>query len=355
MADAKRQAQQPENTRPQQDAFVSLKQLAAHLNLSQTTVSRVINRSPAANRIPAATQQRVFDAASLLNYKANVFASGLRSKKSFTVGVMVPEMSEGYSTMVLSGIEDALLQEGFFYFVVSHRHRQELIEGYPKLLLSRAVEGLIAIDTPVNNPLPVPVIAVSGHMRRPGVINIQLDHAKAAHYALGHLYELGHRRIAFIKGQVFSSDTKLRWKAICDVCASLHIHIDPELTVQLDGPLPGTEPGHTATLKLLARNKRFTAIFAFNDLSAIGAITALRDAGLRVPADVSVVGFDDILSAATNNPSLTTVRQPLHEMGVTAAVTLLKALRDKDCMQKHTIRVMPSFIVRESTSNVRKP
>ncbi|HEX4020939.1 MAG TPA: LacI family DNA-binding transcriptional regulator [Acidobacteriaceae bacterium] len=332
---------------------VSLKELAAYLGLSQTTVSRVINRTPAANRIPESTQQRVFEAAAQLKYKANIFARSLRNKKSFTVGVMVPEISEGYSTMVLSGIEDTLLQDGFFYFVVSHRHRPDLLAGYPQLLLSRAVEGMIAIDTQIQEQLPVPVIAISGHRHHEGVINIQVDHTKAVRMALEHLYKLGHRKIAYIKGQVFSSDTKLRWKAICDVSSLLNIPVDPQLTVQLEDPSPGPEPGHAATRKLLDRGKKFTAIFAFNDLSAIGAITALRETGHKVPQDVSVVGFDDILSASTNNPGLTTVHQPLREMGEIAAVTLLRMIRG-EAPTKKLIRVLPTFAIRQSTSHARK-
>ncbi|MHB8303343.1 MAG: LacI family DNA-binding transcriptional regulator [Acidobacteriaceae bacterium] len=332
---------------------VGLKELAAHLGLSQTTISRVINKSPAANRIPESTQKRVFEAAARLKYEANMFARGLRNKRSFTVGVMVPEISEGYSTMVLSGIEDALLQEGFFYLVVSHRHRPELLAGYPQLLLSRAVEGIIAIDTPIQKLLDVPVVAVSGHKHQEHVVNIQLDHTKAVRLALEHLYGLGHRKIAYIKGQVFSSDTKPRWKATCDVSSLLNISADPLLTVQLEGPSPGTEPGHIATLQLLNRGKKFTAIFAFNDLSAIGAITALREMGHRVPQDVSVVGFDDILSASTNDPGLTTVRQPLQEMGGIAASTLLGIIRG-EVPPKQIIRVLPAFIVRQSTSHAKK-
>ncbi|MHB1675093.1 MAG: LacI family DNA-binding transcriptional regulator [Acidobacteriaceae bacterium] len=338
---------------PSSRSSVSLKELAAHLGLSQTTISRVINKSPAANRIPESTQKRVFEAATRLKYEANIFARGLRSKRSFTIGVMVPEISEGYSAMVLSGIEDALLQEGFFYFVVSHRHRPELLAGYPQLLLSRAVEGIIAIDTPMQEQLPVPVVAVSGHKHQEGVVNIQLDHAKAVRLALEHLYGLGHRKIAYIKGQVFSSDTGLRWKAISDVSSRLNIPADPQLTVQLEGPSPGTEPGHIATHQLLSSRKKFTAIFAFNDLSAIGAITALREMGYRVPQDVSVVGFDDILSASTNNPGLTTVRQPLQEMGGIAASTLLGIIRG-EVPPKQIIRVLPAFTVRQSTSRPRK-
>ena len=329
---------------------MSLRELAAHLGLSLTTVSRVMNQAGAEYRIAAATQQRVLEAAASLNYRPNAFARGLRKKQSSTVGVMVAEISEGYAAMVLSGIEDALLQEKFFYFVVSHRHRAELLEEYPRLLLSRAVEGIIAVDTPLDGPLPVPIVAVSGHRRIRGVLSIELDHLTAARYALTHLTELGHRRIAFIKGQTFSSDTRARWDAIRKVCDSLGIAIRPELVVQLEGMAPGPEPGYVATRELLARSRPFSAIFSFNDASAIGAIAALHEAGMVVPRDVSVVGFDDIPGAATIRPALTTVRQPLYEMGRTAAMSLLSLIREDADPPRQPILVCPTLITRQSTS-----
>ncbi|QNI34707.1 LacI family DNA-binding transcriptional regulator [Alloacidobacterium dinghuense] len=328
-----------------------LKELARHLGLSQTTVSRVLSGSAKNHRISSETEQRVLAAAAKLNYKANVLARSLRSKRSKTVGVMVPEISEGYSTAVLGGIEEVLLLSGFFYFVVSHRHRTDLLREYPSLLLSRAVDGIIAVDSTIEEDLPIPVVAVSDHHHRPSVVNIELDHLLAARYALDHLTRLQHREIAFIKGQSFSSDTLARWRAICKVAAELGIEINPRLVIQLEDHGLGTEPGRTATIALLERDVRFTAIFAFNDLAAIGAITVLREAGIQVPAQVSVVGFDDILSAATNNPPLTTVRQPLQEMGRVAASTLLQMIHtEKQDWSTHPIRLLPTFVERQSTA-----
>jgi DNA-binding LacI/PurR family transcriptional regulator len=340
-----------EHARSSRPRSVGLKQLAAHLGLSQTTVSRVMNGSAAEFRIAATTQQRVLEAAGLLNYEPNSFARGLRSKRSYTVGVMVPEISEGYSALVLGGIEDTLLREEFFYFVVSHRHRPDLLKGYPRLLLSRSVEGIIAVDTPIREALPVPVVSVSGHRHGRGLLAIELDHLTAAHFALSHLRDLGHRRIAFIQGQSFSSDTKPRWEAIRRVCSTLDLEIYPELVVQLEGMEPGSTPGYDAMEKLLAAGRRFTAVFAFNDASAMGAITALHENGIHVPRDVSVVGFDDIPSAATMHPGLTTVRQPLREMGQTAAASLLRLIRqDAGRAPQPSILVAPAFVKRHSTA-----
>jgi LacI family transcriptional regulator len=220
------------------------------------------------------------------------------------------------------------------------------------MMLSRSVEGIIAIDTRIEEDLPVPLVSVSGHRHHSGVINIELDHERAAHLALSHLKDLGHKRIAFIKGQNFSSDTSQRWKAIVDVARTLDIAVDPQLVVQLQGPEPGTGPGLEVTRRLLQSKRPFTAIFAFNDVTAIGAIQALREAGIRVPRDVSVLGFDDVLIASTNDPPLTTIHQPLRAMGRAAATTMLSLIRDQIPHPRPTvITVYPKLVVRKSTAH----
>ena len=332
---------------------ITLKELAAMLELSQSTVSRIINGEATAHRIAEETQRRVLHAAALNGYVANTMARGLRQKRTYTIGVIVPEISEGYSTTVLSGIEDELLKDGFFYFVVSHRHRPDLLEGYPRMMLARSVEGIIAVDSPMSEDLPVPVVSISGHDRREGVINIELDHDQAAHLALSHLKSLGHHQIAFIKGQEFSSDTNLRWQAIVRAARDLELRIDERLVVQLQSPEPGSTPGHEVTRQLLETRHPFTAIFAFNDVTAIGAISAIREAGLRIPKDISVLGFDDIHAAATHHPPLTTIHQPLRSMGQAAATTLLSLIRDDiPHPRPEAITVYPRLVVRKSTSHI---
>ena len=334
----------------------SLKALADYLRLSPTTVSLVLNESPVAGSIPQVTKQRIFAAAKKFNYRPNFVARSLRARRSYTIGVIVPEVSDGYAALVLSGIEDHLLEEGYFYFVVSHRHKPDLINQYLKLLLGRSVEGLIAVDTPCRNPISIPVVAVSGHDEVEGVTNIQVNHPRAAELALEHLLHLGHRRIAFIKGQSFSSDTQVRWEAIRDAAGRLGIAINSKLVAQLEGESPSPQPGYIATGKLLAAQTPFTALFAFNDISAIGAIRALREAGYRVPEDISVVGFDDVLSAAFHNPALTTVRQPLWKMGALAAKTVLGRIADAGkSPYPRALTVEPALIVRESTSTAPLP
>jgi DNA-binding LacI/PurR family transcriptional regulator len=335
---------------------VSLKFLAEHLGLSQAAVSFVINRSPAAKSIPHRTQELIRTAARELNYRPNHLARSLRQQRSFTIGVVVPEISEGYAALVMSGIEDYLLDEGYFYFVVSHHHRKELIAEYPLLLEQRAVEGLIAVDTVLSDTVEVPGVAVSGHREVPGVTNIVINHDRAACLALQHLTILGHRRVAFIKGQEFSSDTEIRWEAVCEAAKKFGVEVSEKRIGQLEGESSSPLLGYQVMQKILARGEVFTALFAFNDISAIGAIQALREAGRRVPEDVSVVGFDDIQSAAFQNPGLTTVRQPLREMGKIAGETLLKRITaPAKAPYPKEIIVEPELIVRGSTARAAKP
>jgi LacI family transcriptional regulator len=330
---------------------VSLKDLAAHLGLSPSTLSLVLNERPAARSIPQATKDRIFAAARGLNYRPHFLARSLRTQRSHTLGVLVPEISGGYTAEVMAGIEECLLKVGYFYIIACHRHKPELLDGYPNLFVDRCVEGIIAVDTACRAEMPLPVASVSGHDDVRGVTNVVLNHAMAARLALKHLVELGHRRIAVIKGQTFSSDTRVRWDSIRAAARELDITIHPSLVAQLDSDSPSPEVGYAATQRLLRSSEPFTALFAFNDVSAIGAIHALQQAGRRVPEEVSVVGFDDVDNAAFYNPSLTTIRQPLREMGRLAAETLLARIaQGADAAFPELVTVEPELIVRQSTA-----
>jgi len=334
---------------------VSLKELAAHLGLSPSTVSLVLNQSPGSEAIPAETQERIFAAARKLNYRPNFLARSLRFMRTYAVGVMVPELSEGYSSLVLSGIEDRLMEDGYMCLATSHRHSERRIDRLPRLFYERCVDGLIAVDTPYALRVPLPIVSVSGHRRDPRVTNIVLDHDRAALLGLEHLRSLGHRRIAVIKGQSFSSDTEVRWQSIAAAARRLGCPIEERLVVQLEGDSPSPETGYVATLRLIDRGVPFTALFAFNDVSAFGAIRALRERGFDVPADVSVIGFDDVWGAAFHVPSLTTIRQPLRRMGQLAAETLLARIRQgQDAEPPGEIQVEPELVIRESTGPARE-
>jgi len=333
---------------------VSLKTLAAYLNLDPATVSVVLNKVPGRS-IPEATRERIRAAALKFNYEPSFLARSLRNRRTMTIGILVPVLADGYHGEVMSGIGDRLLEENYFYFIAHHRHRADLIEQYPRMLIGRGAEGLIAIDTRLAHTLPLPVVAVAGHRPISGVTNVTLDHHRAAELSLRHLYDLGHRTIAFMRGQPYSSDSDERWQSIVKVARKLGLSIRPELTIQLDKDLTSPELGYPVIEQLLAHHRSFTAVLSFNDIAAIGSIRALHDAQLRVPRDVSVVGFDDIKEAAFQTPRLTTIRQPLHHMGELAVQILLEQLRPSAAKKTpQDIAVEPELIVRESTGPARK-
>jgi DNA-binding LacI/PurR family transcriptional regulator len=327
---------------------VTLRTIAQHLGLTPGTVSAALNNSAAANSIPKRTKERILAAARELNYRPNYFARSLRLQRTYTIGVIAEEIGDAYGALVISGIEEYLRRNDFFFLTVIHRHDQKLLQTYAQMLLTRGVEGFITTDTSIVEKLPLPTVAVAGHKRVQGVTNITLDHTLAARLALTHLLELGHREIAFLKGHPASSDSAARWAAIRVVASELRICIRPELTVQIDSIVSTPHLGYPFAMELLSRKQPFTALFAYNDLSAIGAIWAFREAGLRVPEDVSVIGFDDIPAAAFTNPRLTTVRQPLQRMGQIAAKRVIDQI-EGNAEWVAEIAIEPEFVVRDST------
>jgi DNA-binding LacI/PurR family transcriptional regulator len=337
----------------QQSTVVTLKAVAQHLGLTPGTVSAVLNDSPSSRSIPPETKKRIHAAAKELNYRPNFFARTLRNKRTYTIGVIVEEIGDTYGSAIISGIEEYLQPKDYFFLTVVHRHKIELLNRYSQLLSERGVEGVVTVDTTVHEEPSLPTVAVAGHKQVKGVTNIVLDHHRAAFLALSHLKDLSHTRIALMKGNPLSSDANDRFSAICEVAQELGIAIDPELIVQIDIEYATPQLGYPFAKQLLARKKPFTALFAYNDISAIGAIRAFQEHGLRVPQDISVMGFDDIPGAAFHMPSLTTVRQPLVRMGQVAAQTLVDRIEGKQEYPAE-IAIEPDLVVRESTGPAPK-
>jgi DNA-binding LacI/PurR family transcriptional regulator len=328
---------------------VTLRSVAEHVGLTPSTVSAVLNNSSASRSVPEHTKKRILAAARDLSYRPNFFARSLRVKRTHTIGVILEEIGDAYGSLVMSGIERYLREQNFFFLTVAHRHDKKLLATYSAMLRERGVEGFITVDTFLTEEPALPTVAVAGHRRIKRVTNIVLDHHHAASLALKHLVDLGHEKIAFMKGSAASVDSDDRWNAICEVAAKLGICMQPELIVQLEGDDPTPNLGYPFAKQLLARKQPFTALFAYNDISAIGSICAFQEAGLRVPDDLSVMGFDDIQSAAYINPPLTTVRQPLQKMGEIAARTLLDRIEGR-VKYLPEIAIEPELVVRRSTA-----
>ena len=330
---------------------VTLSDLARHLSLSRTTVSVVLSDSTAAKAISPETRARVLKAAAELAYTPHFLARSLRQNKTMSVGIMTPDFSDGYFTLLMSGVEASLVESGYFYFTVSHFFKPELIEQYSRMLEARCVEGILLLNTPVPH-VNLPMVSISGHHASNAPPTVMLDHDEAARLAIEHLFKLGHRRIAFMVGQSWSLDTRQRWKAIKAAARRRNLRVDAGLVMTIESAEWSLEIGYEPMRRLLTSRRDFTAVFAFNDTAAMGAIRALSDVGLRVPQDVSVLGFDDVANASYFIPRLSTIRQPLHEMGRLAVDRLLAGIQDPSRKLPASIKVTPELVVRGSTGPV---
>jgi len=328
----------------------SLKDLAAYLGLSQTTVSFVLNDAPLAKNLTEETRRRVLAAARKFNYRPSYFAVNLNKRGSDSVGVIVPEHSEGFFTVVMGGVEKYLLSKHYVYFTACHYWKPKLIEEYSRLLIDRGAEGLLLLNTNADFETTLPVVTVAAHKEKPGVTNVVIDHTAAARLAIKHLYEIGHRKIAFMKGHRHVIDTEFRWDAMMQIAREYGVQPTPERTTQMRNSNWSPEVGYEPARRLTQATRDFTALICFNDTTAIGAIRALHEAGMECPRNVSVVGFDDIVGAQFHVPSLTTIRQPLNAMGRLAASILLDRIAKPEKVYAPTIMVKPKLIVRESTA-----
>ena len=330
---------------------ITLKKLAEHLGLSRTTISMILNDVPEVTRFPEYTRKRVVESAKRLGYRPNYFARSLNRKPTYLIGVIVPDLGNGYEAALLSGFERRLLDTEYTSFVSSHFWSTSVLQRHIETLCDRGAEGLLLINSTLSKSPGIPVVTISAHRSPSWSTRVSIDNAFGIREAISHLVRLGHKEMAFIKGHERSGSTEDHWNAVLSTCKDVGIRVDPRLTVQLErldptGMRPAEE-GSIAAQKLLGRGKRFTALVAYNDISALGAMIALREAGHKVPEDVSVMGFDDIEFASIAYPPLTTIRQPLREIGATAAELLMRKIAKNEVVEN--IRVKPELIVRSST------
>lgn len=324
----------------------TLKELATHLGLSPATVSIAMNGGPNSG-LAVETRQLIRKAAREMGYRPNFMARWLRTRKSCMLGVLIPEVSEGYTVLVLRGLESYLAGTEYFYFAASHHNRPDVLEEYAYKLLDRAVDGLIVLSAPWKLQLDVPVVVVSSQEVARGALHVEIDHDHAGELGLRHLLELGHRRIAVMVGPDNIPDSAVRWKAISQAASRLGVTLSPRLVATIEEGIPSSPSlGYDVTRRLLATGEPFTALWAFNDITALGAMQALHEAGLRVPQDVSVLGFDDIELARLQG--LSTLRQPLEQMGRQAGEALVAALSGS--APGSLIPIRPELIARGSTA-----
>ena len=330
-----------------------LKDLAAHLNLSAATVSMVINDVPLAKSLSEETRARVLAAAKEFNYRPNLLARALSKRESRTVGVIAPESSDGYFPRVMQGIETTLLDAGYLYFTASHLGREELLREYPTALIQRGVDGLIFVNTRMYTHPGVPAVSISDDCAIEGVTSILADQQQGMSLGMGHLAGMGHRRMVMMRGSPWSVDAGERFRCVAAAAAQWGVPVLPELSRELGTGEWSPENAYQAMMRQLQRSRDFTAVFAFNDVAAMGAIRALQDHGIRCPEEVSVLGVDDNSTAAYTVPRLSTLAQPLEEMGAAAARCVLDKIRSPAAVSPRCQLFPMTLHPRESTRALR--
>ena len=347
--------------------MVTIRDVAKESGFSSTTVSIVLNNAPLSRYIQPVTKKRIERAAQKLGYRPNQFARSLRSKRSHTVGVMVFDMTDPFCTLILRGIENTLYQSSYLPILTDVHNEGSRFERYLEMLLDRRIEGLIVIanwlfldinllaDLEKNS---IPTAMIGCELKNESMSSVIVDNEVGGHLALEHLYALGHRKIAFIRGPKGLTDSSPRWRGIRNFAKQFELELDARLVMDLPesrDPLSSFESGHKLTEELIRQKRPFTALLAFDDMSAFGALRALNRAGIRVPEQCSVIGFDDVATSAIYTPSLTTVRQPMEAMGASAVgivVDGINAVLEKREVGATHRKVAPELVVRESTRSL---
>jgi DNA-binding LacI/PurR family transcriptional regulator len=347
--------------------MVTIRDVAKRSGFSSTTVSIVLNNAPLSRYIPAKTKQKIERAAQRLGYRPNQFARSLRSRRSHTVGVMVFDMTDPYCTLVLRGIENTLYQASYLPILTDVHNERSRFERYLEMLLDRRIEGLIVLanwlflDINLLGDLEksrIPTAMIGYELQTDSMSSVTVDNEVGGYLALEHLHALGHRKIAFIRGPKALTDSSPRWRGIRNFARFAKLEIDPRLIADLPesrDPTSSFEAGQKLSEDFIRQKRPFTALLAFDDMSAFGAIRALTRAGIRVPDQCSVIGFDDVATSALYTPSLTTVRQPMEAMGASAVeivVDGINAVLEKREVGAAHRKVGPELVVRESTRSL---
>ncbi len=331
----------------------------------------MLNEAPLSRYVAASTKEHIRAVALKLGYHPDSFARSLRSRRSHTIGIMISDISDPFCTLILQGIEKALYPTTYLPIImIAHNHREQF-ERHLEMLMERRVEGLILVANWLFGEFDlleeiekyqIPTVGVGRDLTSSRVRSLQVDNEAGGYRAAQHLYELGHREIVVLRGPSELSDSDRRWQGIQRFASEAGLSLAPERIGQLAAAaeaISGFEEGLRLTSSILDRGIEFTALLAFDDLTGLGAIRALHHAGRQVPEDCSVIGFDDVPLAAVNTPGLTTIRQPMEQMGSLAAEWVLNNLQAPQTARTEaetpllsgTLHLLPpELVTRESTA-----
>lgn len=320
--------------------------------VSHSTVSRALQNSPL---VSPETSEKIRRIARESGYRASAVARGLVTKRTRTIGLVVTTIADPFASEVVNGIEEAANAHGYSVFLADSSadpvREQQVVQSFAE----RRVDGIVvtssrvgALYLPVLSEMGVPIILINNQHPGPFVHSVMINNVDGSLQAADHLIGLGHRRIAYLGDQFgYQSDTE-RLAGYRQALDHAGIRFDEALIVRGDGK---PEEAMRAMEKLLALSDPPTAVCCYNDMTALGAMRTIRQHGLRIPEDISVAGFDDLFLASYTQPTLTTVRQPMHRMGLLAMEKLCGLMSGEE--SPVTVQVDAELIVRESTGTAR--
>jgi len=346
---------------------VTIRDVARTSGFSASTVSIVLNNAPLARYIPLPTKGKIQKAARSQGYHPNVFAQSLRSRRNRTVGLMLFDVTDPYCTPILRGIENSLYQASYLPILTDAHNERSRFERYLEMLLERRVEALIVLanwlylDITVLSDLEkpeIPTVIIGRELESNSTSSVTVDDESGGYAAASHLYALGHRKIAFVRGPRALSSSRSRWRGVQRFARDTRLELDPKLIVDLPdqlNPNLGVDDSYRMTLELLNRKRSFTALMAYDDMTAYGALRALTSSGIKVPGRCSVIGFDDVRSSALFVPSLTTVRQPMEAMGAAAVSIIVDGINARADNRRFPAvhrKLASELVIRESTRSM---
>ena len=340
----------------------TLTDIAATVGVAPMTVSRVLNQS---GYVSDKTRDRVLSVVKEMNYRRNGLARSLKLQRTNTIGLVLGDISNPYSTELARAVRQTATARGYNLFICISEHSAEEDIAAFESLASHSVDGIIVatrtnasgdkcLESIVENN--VPVVAIGRDLYHEKIDYISADNLIGGFEATRHLIDLGHKRIGFIGATLESGTTKLkRLQGYLDALKAYHIKVDERLVTGRKEAVTGVpgysteEIGYEGMKRLLSLPNRPTAIFARNDFTAIGAMTAIKEVGLKIPEDVAIIGFDDIPLAVHTSPPLTTVRQPVRQQGQIAAEWLLQKIENAAQLPREERILDCELIIRDST------
>lgn len=335
--------------------MAKMQEVAKQANVSVATVSRVINGN---GYVSHELRERVEEAIKILDYQPSILARNLRQQTTQTVGFLIPQLNQPFFSTLAYAVEQTLFPHGYHTLMCSAEEDRDKEDAYVEMLISRQVDGVLLVPTghSVRHierliELNIPVVLVDRDLPELTINRVLCDNYQGAYNAMSHLIELGHQQVGIVGAPSYSESMANRIRGAQQALIDNDLPLNPDLLVT--DTQQQFDVGFTAMQVLLNAKPQPTAIFALTDIVAIGVLHAVSAMGLAVPDDLSVMGFDNIDHAAYSIPELTTVAQPIEEMGTCAAEILLQHMgKDEETSPVQSITLSTNLIIRKSTAQL---